>query len=193
MALEDHSQFVASDELYNDIKMIVTHPLQANIVKSAKLHEWMAFVEEYLGPETELLTNEAVESFVKNMLSNGKKFTNAFPENHGICMTLLPCEFNGDRLNSVDIEDGAYICKLNLDPHGKTNLVTAQHRVLFDLMPPEIRDNCTFFVGNYTAAPEGEDVGVEDKKRVLSEFYRVLKNLQIFWSEYKKKNGHNLS
>lgn len=194
MALDDHPQFISSDELAQDIKLIMIQPMQIGILKCATLEEWMAFAAEYLNHGDDVLSDEAIQSFIQFELGNGKKFSECFPENHRICITMVPCDFDGTRLSSFDIKNGSYIQKLKIDPSGVKNIATAKDKNIYNLQPDEIRNNCSFEVGKYLPHANAQaDVDIEDKKRVLTEFYSAIKNLQLFWRQYKQKNGHKVS
>ena len=95
------------------------------------------------------------------------------PENYRCCLAIIPCTIYGFPLEKKEIADGNYLRALVVDEAGKTAGFTSGESYLFNILPMEIQQNCTFNIGKY----EPEDlysISEADRNKIINLYKKVF-------------------
>jgi hypothetical protein len=178
-----------SANIADDIKLLMSNPDQDwKVQESVNLDHWMRFIAEYLDTER----NPVDEPLIKKLLDDlgrVEKLKADFPENCSICAAIIPCNRQGEEFADYDRDNGEYVKMLVLAPPEmeKENRVYHIYRLVYNLLPPEIRDNCTFSVGRYTEKPDPPyDIGKNERTALFAKYAKALANLKYLCDKYFK-------
>ncbi|MBU0668360.1 hypothetical protein KJ951_02995 [Patescibacteria group bacterium] len=192
MALEDKIGQISEDSaaIAADIKFMMAGLRNISVLKGVSLEEWMRFAEEYLAPLQQPVDDKIIRK-VLDQLGEIRDLRVQFPEKFKCCVTIMPCDASGRRLDDDDITNGAYLTHFLVPANSQiaNDSLFRFQGLLYNFMPPEIQKNCTFEIDEYIEPPDKPyDVGSNERTKLITKYARALTNLKHYCDTFFKRS-----
>ena len=167
--------------LADDIKTIMSNPgFLEKVTDPPTMEQWLDFIHEYLEPKHTRLTDEIINRALSEYEAM-TPFTYHFPGNFTCCFTLIPCNPAGNKYSDEELVFTPQLYRIMVPSENageSAQKLYRHHKWLYDLMPEEIRNLCSFQI-KYRVKPYAPGFNPEKARtEILVKCANALINLQ---------------